>query len=232
MTPVAAKFARLTHAEALRALYIDFEGEKGRVPALLGVHRRGQGDRPHVEQDLIIGTFASADRDTATDALERSVRKLVQRAESGDRRIVAWSEHELMVIRRDLSEHPRLIDRFEKRFANARVIARRWRNKCHDGTKPPTASLPDYLELLGYKVPDDAVGGDVGATLRDIRKRFDQGKLPTPGQVERWERLIEHNRHDCIGMRKVCLTATAEMDALDVAKDATKAPRKARRRTT
>lgn len=221
---VPSTFDRLTHAEARRALYIDFEGEKDRVPALLGVHRRGRGARPYVHHDIIIEAFASTEPDAATTALARAVRKLLQRAESNDRRIVAWSEHELKVIRRDLAHEPELIRRFEARFANARRIAIKWRNRCHEGTKPPTGSLPDYLTLLAYRVPDDAVGGDVGATLRAIRLRHEQGRLPTPGQVERWERVIEHNRHDCIGMRQLCLVATDEMDALDAAKSSAKQP--------
>ena len=49
MTDHARPFRHLTEAEALRALYVDFEGEKDRPPVLLGVHRRGlngKGDGP------------------------------------------------------------------------------------------------------------------------------------------------------------------------------------------
>jgi hypothetical protein len=31
--------------------------------------------------------------------------------------------------------------------------------------------------------------------------------------IERWDRLIERNRHDWIGMRRVCLVATTELEA-------------------
>ena len=43
MTDHAKPSKRLTAAEALRALYIDFEGGKDQPPVLLGVHRRGRG---------------------------------------------------------------------------------------------------------------------------------------------------------------------------------------------
>jgi hypothetical protein len=210
---VPAKFDRLTYAEALRALYIDFEGGKDRLPALLGVHRRGQGTRPYVHHDIIIEAFASPGPDAAAEALARAVRKLLDRAEAKDRRIVAWSEHELMVIRRDLGDsHRDLVDRFEARFVNGRRIAERWRNRCHGGDKPAAGRLADYLALIRYDVPPEAKGGAVGATIQAIKARHAQGKLPTPTLIRKWEQVIEHNRHDCIGMRQLCLIASEAMD--------------------
>jgi hypothetical protein len=49
MTDPANAFKRLSTAEALRALYIDFEGQKDQPPVLLGVLRRGgKGSTPFV----------------------------------------------------------------------------------------------------------------------------------------------------------------------------------------
>jgi hypothetical protein len=197
-------FVRLSDAEALRALYIDFEGEKDRAPVLLGVHRRGRGDRPFVHHHVLDPAFAF---DGSAVTLEAAVVNIVQRAESGDRRIVAWSEHELDVIRDAIGE-TELLHRFERRFANARRVAERWRNRDCAGDTPPDNRLASYLAMIGYSIPDEALAGDVGQTIRDIRGRFDRGLEPTDGQRERWRRLIEHNRHDCIGMRRVCLLAS------------------------
>jgi hypothetical protein len=152
------------------------------------------------------------------EALGRVVQKVVERAEARDCLIVAWSEHELTVIKRHLSGRRKLVDRFEARYRNARRVAERWVNKCHPDDKPPTGRLQDYLPLIGYVVPEDAVGGDVGAAIGLISERYAHGKLPTAGQVERWDRLIEHNRHDCIGMRQLCLIATKEIDATNASK--------------
>ena len=41
----------------------------------------------------------------------------------GDRRIVAWSEHELNVAKTLAGKDPELVARFEARFANARAVA-------------------------------------------------------------------------------------------------------------
>ena len=54
MTDPAQAFKRLSAAEALRALYIDFEGQKDQPPVLLGVLRRGgKGSTPFVHQDAV-----------------------------------------------------------------------------------------------------------------------------------------------------------------------------------
>jgi hypothetical protein len=211
MTRPARPFTRLSAAEALRALYIDFEGEKNRPPVLLGVHRRGRGARPFVQQDVLDEAFAGLARPIFT--LRGAVEKVVRRAERGDRRIVAWSERELDVVRVLVEEDPGLVQRFEARFVNARAVAERWRNRLHGGEKPDPGRLADYVVLVGYPVPAEAAGGDVGEVIRDIRSRQARGLPLTAGQRERWDRLLEHNRHDCAGMRRVCLVATRELEA-------------------
>jgi hypothetical protein len=211
MTRPTRPFTRLSAAEALRALYIDFEGEKDRPPVLLGVHRRGRGARPFVQQDVLDEAFAGLGMPVFT--LRGAVEKVVRRAERGDRRIVAWSEHELDVVRVLVEEDPGLVACFEARFVNARAVAERWRNRLHGGEKPDPGRLADYLVLVGYTVPTEAAGGDVGEVIRDIRSRRARGLPLTAGQRERWDRLLEHNRHDCAGMRRVCLVATHELEA-------------------
>jgi hypothetical protein len=60
MTDSRIAFKRLSAAEALRARYIDFEGEKNKLPVLLSVPRRaGKGSTPFVHQDVVDVAFAS-----------------------------------------------------------------------------------------------------------------------------------------------------------------------------
>lgn len=210
MTDPAA-FKRLSTAEALRALYIDFEGEKDKPPVLLGVHRRGHGARPFVHVDVVDETFSGLA--ASSRSLREAVTSVVQRAEHGDRRIVSWSEHDLNVVRVLRDEDPDMVARFEARYANARLIARRWRNKSHGGDNPESGRLVDYLALIGYAVPDAAAAGQVGATIRVLRPRLEQALPLTLNQRARWEGLVEHNRHDCAGMRRLCLLATHELEA-------------------
>jgi hypothetical protein len=145
--------------------------------------------------------------------LRGAIENVVRRAEHGDRRIVAWSEHELTIVRSLRDEDPELVDRFEARFVNGKLVAQRWRNRCYGGDRPESGKLVDYLRLIDYPLPADAVGGDVGETIRAIRARLDRGLDPTPGQQARWGNLLEHNRHDCAGLRRVCLRATRDLEA-------------------
>ena len=62
-------------------------------------------------------------------------------------------------------------------------------------------------------MPDEAAPGHVGETIRVLRHRLEMGLPLTVAHHERWEHLVEHNRHDCAGMRQVCLRATKELEA-------------------
>jgi hypothetical protein len=134
------------------------------------------------------------------------------RAEKKQRRIIAWSAHELDVVR--TLDDPDLVARFEARFCNGKELAKRWRWHCHRGSKPPTNRLRDYLDLVRYPVPAEAPYGAGAKTIRDIRDRLERGLEPTASQLARWARLLEHNRHDCAGMRRVCTLAAREIDAV------------------
>ena len=67
------------------------------------------------------------------------------------RRIVAWTEHELNVVRDYCPEH---YEGFRSQLREQRrAFAERWRNKCHGRDKPSTGHLSLYLRLIGYQVP-------------------------------------------------------------------------------
>lgn len=210
-TAVRRPFRQLSYAEASRALYIDFEGEKDRLPVLLGIHRRGRGPKPFLQQDVLDPAFAGLGCRLMT--LRGSVGNVVARAEHRDCRIVSWSEHDLEVVRTLRGEDPDLVARFERRYANALGVAKRWMNRLHRADLPPDGRLAEFLASIQYEVPPDAPSGRVGETIRIIRPRLERGEALTARQQQRWTELLEHNRHDCAGMRAVCLRATRELDA-------------------
>ena len=138
--------------------------------------------------------------------------------------IVAWSQHELDVVRDFAPEH---LDRFAARYINARTLAVRWRNKCHGGERPATNTLADYLRLVGYLVPDGAGPGRAGETIGILDKAFAAGRQPndlTENQRRRWRDLLEHNRHDCTGMRSVAVLAAEEIARADAKNGERRAP--------
>lgn len=205
---------RLTPEDAHRALYIDFEGRKDHPPALLGCTRRSRlGEEQPIWQATTDERFSDLATAQGMEAmsLADAVERILQRAERRDRRIVAWSQHELDVVR---AHCPDKLDQFAGRYVNARSVAVHWRNSCHGGRKPESNALADYLRLIGYVVPVEAGKGRAGETLRILADAFDRGRGAadlTLNQRTRWRDLREHNRHDCVGMRRVCLIASREV---------------------
>jgi hypothetical protein len=204
---------RLTPDEAGQALYIDFEGRKDQPPVLLGATRYASARRVH--QYVTDPHFASIadDEELEVMTLAAAVERIVQRAEKRDRLIVAWTEHELDVVRRYV---PEMLDRFEARYRNALGVAKYWRNACHATEKPSNGALVGYLDLVGYRVPEAAGVGRAAETLRILGGAFDRGRTAaqlTANQRQRWTDLRAHNAHDCAGMRRVCEIATGEIGA-------------------
>jgi hypothetical protein len=208
---------RLTAEEARRALYIDFEGRKDEAPVLLGcAHRAGRGEKSWVWQavtDPLFEPLTRVDDDIELLALADAVARILQRAEAKDRLIVAWSEHELDVVKTYCPEH---LARFEARLVNARSFAVYWRNACHGGQRPATNTLADYLALIDYEVPDAARPGRAGETIGLVAKALAKGQgiaAMTDNQRRRWQDLRAHNLHDCHGMKRVCVQAAVEIAA-------------------
>jgi hypothetical protein len=86
-TKAERAFRDLSADDALRALYIDFEGEKDHPPVLLGVHRRGRGPRPYVHAYFVDEAFDALGRTPLS--LDAAIERVVRRAEARDRKIVA-----------------------------------------------------------------------------------------------------------------------------------------------
>lgn len=218
---MAKHFKQLTPQEARTAFYVDFEGGKDAPPVLIGVLRK------HTQQFVVEAAFRALGPEYRE--LRQAVATVVTRAEKQQRRIVSWSEHDLEIVR-GLTNEPDLIRRFESRYANGRALAVRWATRAPGIDKPDSGDLERYLELVGYEVPDSAGPGQVGATVRSLRQRLDAGRPPTEAQLERWDHLLEHNRHDCEGMRAVCVRAATELERLDERARKRRKGRKARQK--
>jgi hypothetical protein len=211
MTEHGRPYRQLSSTDARRALYVDFEGGQDRQPVLLGTLRRGRGADPFVHQVVLDPAFAP----TRTEVREfrGAVEAVVVRAEHADRRIVAWSQHELDVVREHCADDPALVARFESRYVNALAVAKHWTARCCPEQRPEDRTLGAYLAFIGYDAPPDAERGHVGDTIRALRPTLEAGRPLTSNQRLRWIRLLTHNQHDCAGMRAVCLRATRELEA-------------------
>lgn len=117
------------------------------------------------------------------------------------------------MVRRLCTDDPDLVARFEARYANAHALAKRWVNRCCPESRPADGRLAAFLERNDYEVPAGAEPGHVGNTIRAITPTLAAGREPTERQRGRWAALLQHNAHDCAGMRAVCLLATRELEA-------------------
>ena len=218
---MARQNKQMTPLEARTAFYVDFEGGKDAPPVLIGILRK------HTQQYVVEPAFRALGPGFLQ--LRQAVATVVTRAEKQQRRIVSWSEHDLEIVR-SLTNEPALIARFEARYANGRALAARWATRAAGIDKPASGDLERYFELIGYAVPESAGPGQVGATVRSLHQRLAAGRAPTEQQLERWGYLLEHNRHDCEGMRAVCIRAATELEKLDQRDRKRRAGRKARKK--
>jgi len=136
----------------------------------------------------------------------------MDRAIAEDRRVIAWSSREAIAIRESGCDEDTL-HFFEEQLIDAKIIAKRWKHKTYPHirwqrrARGATHSLDRYMELVGYRVPLVNGPGKTGARLRSLRARLESGKPMTKGLKSHWTKLLNHNFHDCRGMRAVMVRA-------------------------
>jgi hypothetical protein len=218
--PGAHRFDRLTADEARRAIYVDFEGRIDVEPVLLGVLvplRRGQTVLHQYvwDPELVMGGGGLELMPSLSDAVEAVVR----RADSRRRPIVAWSPRELEVVEAYCDAG--LANRFRDRYVNANLIAKPWRRTRYPNLvwepdhRGRVNSLSRYLDLIGHTVPEgcgEAIAAQAIQRVQDGLGRVGSFEGLKPDVKAAWANMLCHNRHDCIGMRDVCLRATADLE--------------------
>ena len=145
--------------------------------------------------------------------LPTAIDYIIRMAERKDRMIVAWSIHEFQIVERYCPQH---LERFKAQFVNAKLVAERWKGIKRE-PKPTPNKLPAWLSMVGYDVPDAAKAGLTGETIGDLGDAIARGatfETLTPKLRQRWLDVLDHNRHDCNGMREIFLLAAAEIAQL------------------
>ena len=137
----------MTHDEARRAIYIDFEclmTEPHPKPELLGVLT---DDGAAFEQLLVDPDFAPArvtNKRCRVTPLASAIEELVKLAERQDRAIVGWSFFDREVAKRAC---PGMAERFASRYRNAIQTARPWRQWIHPSYR--IVGMPYELRVHG-----------------------------------------------------------------------------------
>jgi hypothetical protein len=194
------KLIRKRHARS--GLYIDFEGRavQGEAPVLLGVlfaSRAHEEDSELIlrqfvfdESCAIVERVAGAGCEETT--LDEAIGWLLDLSDSEERPVISWSLYDwtwLKHLSRDRSF----------RFRNAIATAKRWRRRMGTEGGASGNALGQIEHLVGYQRPVEQFG--VAESIAYIRDRT----TASPGSVERWRALVEHNEHDLRAMRQVVL---------------------------
>ncbi len=202
--------AGISPAEAERAIYIDFEGFVGHPPSLLGV-LIGDALEQIVLDPRLRG--AAEAKNLRITTLQESITDLLATSRYEDRLIVAYTQHEKIVIQ----EHAG-ID-LTGPYRDARMIALYWKNVCYSKKAMKGRGLKDFLELIDY--PRSAHLGKRESTNRiravaDMLARKGKYQELSSGVKAKWTKLLHHNEIDCRGMRALVLRAAKELSAAKI----------------
>jgi hypothetical protein len=221
--------------EARRAIYIDFEGRMDEAPVLLGAAyatgRPISANKIALLHYVLDPTFQCVPDlhdiapvyryETRSASLGQALNEVIRLASKRDRLIVSWSQHEVrMVLENGLKGM--LAEEFAHRYRDGKETAKRWKRAFHGDVELPRGrsgrqhSLSNYLDLIGYELPEVAYGaGRTGENLKFVRSALElHGNWDhlTVRQQARWREVIGHNTHDCLGLRSVVTRASAELE--------------------
>jgi hypothetical protein len=218
----AAKVGRqipsLTPEQIQRAIYIDFEGTKKDPPSFLGWSCEGEWAYCVIEEALFpaaayphtkgVGSWASP---------EQCLRMLLNRAMREQRVFLAWSSHELQMIKGLVAWTAEELAYWEQQLINALPIGRRWSRR--EGIAIPEiegsySARPNKWSLSGFRIatgypPVNALHepGHTASRLRHVRdqliKRDGDFARLTRVAKGKWTKVLTHNYHDCVGLAHV-----------------------------
>jgi hypothetical protein len=201
--------ALISMNDANKAIYIDFEGFVDKSPSLLGILKEDNFEQVVFDINLISAAEAKSLRYAE---LDEEIERIIKCAKKEHRYIVAYSQHELRVIKTYTSFD------ITEQYRDARMIAKRWKNKCLTLTQEQKSSLKtlkDYLAFIHYE--RGAFLGENQSTSRlksviDMSiKRGEYSNL-TAVAKGKWTKLLKHNEIDCKGMKALVLKAAKEIE--------------------
>lgn len=207
--------------EAIAAVYIDFEGRPTHAPALIGVTFPDRGDirtlqilvSPWAQTESgqrMVNLLPEHERVPVID-LETTMEIVAAIAESGNRRILSYSQHEIRMIQDFVT--PDLADRVTRLFRDGKKALKRWWYARHSSEAPAEKHrLQEYLRLLGcheYLSGDSKFVGSVMSEFEDW-VTSETNELPD-NFAERWLAALTKNRFDCEGLRCAVITALRDL---------------------
>jgi hypothetical protein len=209
----------ITPEQASSAVYVDFEGTEADPAQLLGV-LTPDGEFTQFVLNSRLGSAALArSRASGTGhcviaTIDEAVEHIARYLDAGTV-VAAWSRHEYDVIMDAASPSPSKTAVLSA-LRDAKATAKRWKRREHPDVQWTRIryrginTLDRFMNLVGYDVPSAFGPGLTGKRLRRVHQQLEAKHSYdriTPTTKAQWTKLLEHNRHDCVGMRAVVLTA-------------------------
>jgi hypothetical protein len=199
--------------EARRAIYIDFEGNTGQAPSLLGIRVEETTEQVILEPALeSYGALTNARYATRVDSLDSALLELKDRSIREGRLILGFSIHEVQVVSAYCAD-PRLVEWFESAYVNAKKPIDRWIRRQAaeaDAEKPEERSLVEYMKFVDVQYAPGTGSGIVGPGLTRLRQqigRYGSAEATTKGARLHWWRILSHNSTDLTATRELTLRA-------------------------
>jgi hypothetical protein len=204
---------RITGREANRAIYFDFEGRMNEPPALMGVYAGGWFR--HFVFDAGLTPLAKSSREAGERVFRRRIadaveEQLLRPSESEDRRLVAFSEHELRCIHSSVG--PEIAARVAHRFLNARTFASAWVNRDRRDLREQleSATLENFARICDFEWPAE-YDLEPAVVIKRLRARLataSRRRRPiSRGTTELWARLFGYNGCDCLATKHIVVHA-------------------------
>ena len=227
-----ARPPRLTARQASRAIYLDFEGMPRQLPTVLGHACEGSWSVTIVEPQLDAAAGWQVPGGTLTAASSDEVLRSIRlRAQRENRKVCAWTEHDLGLIRRIYADQPEQLKWWEANLINTRrqgtSFVRRHRLPVSPITnrrtgRPSIGHQAVIMESLCIDVPADYGRGVAANGIRALRTAIaEHGSVDAiDAETKRkWMATLLHNRYDCFGMAAImCATTRGLGHTLDPAK--------------
>lgn len=201
---------QISPTEAVRAIYFDFEGFEDEAPVLLGTVCAYQSKLFVLDEEL---RPAAQEIEAEVASLNEAVETLFATARDEDRRLVAFTQHEKQQIERwtHLS--------VPSGYRDAHKVACRWRNSLY--REASTANeLHKFLDFIGFERPTYLGYRRATHQLQGVYN----GLKSAPGtyegmtrvQKQKWTKVTERNRIDCVGLRDLTIRAASELNCRDM----------------
>ena len=204
---------RITRREANRAIYFDFEGRMNEPPSLMGVYAGGWFR--HLVFDASFAPLVTSSRDAGERVFRRRLGDAIEEfllrpAEGEERRLIAFSEHELRSIHFALGRD--VATRVADRYLNARAFAAAWVNRDRRDLRLQleSSTLGDFATICNFEWPAeyDLQPADAIKRLRRRLATLARNQRPLDRRsTELWTRLLGYNRLDCLATKHIVLGA-------------------------